>query len=900
MTASAVDLELRVGSSLATAPRSSFLVGGVIRVWAFVRDAQTRNLVPAPSIIFKVWNPQGAQVSYTGSQVGSTVPGVYWCDIPATLAGGWSIVCETRTTPPDSASVGVMVAAAEPDAVSRQSPPWVDRTSGLLVFPDNQPVEATSVLDLPTSSNPTGAEKILLVTPDGSKQTTLATLAQVAAQAGAAEAGAESGAIAGAAAAEPFADAAAEAAESAETAEAGALSARAGAEDAEASAQAAATAAQASASTARLVVATAAELTLSYPDATIAEVILDGHRNGTWRKYGAIGSGEWLRTSTATIYTLAARTDAMPPWEQADSPDAPPFFMRSPGGKLLTYLERSTGYFGVGAGLLLPSLAGADSGRAVVAWSRNRKPLLEWSVYRESWVLGRMEATLATIGTLRATTAVVPTIDMRAGGADGRMWPVACTPLGKILLGIEWDGTVVGRFDIASSMLAPDDVPTGLGQPDAHGVTALSGRLMRFQGRDEMGVARSYRARRTTPPVAIQEARGPLLLVHRDGQSLSVGRQGAGGGHTTAPLPHNLLMFNAGIRGVEGAALTASALTDFAPAAEVENATHGDTGMVAGARWYHARLLADGRPRRVMLLRSHGQGGSTIAQAQPGQTKFTNGETEARRAVAIAAEYGLRVECSDWSFNQGQSDPTLSKEDYLALLETYHAAYVASRRATTGQDYDPLMFIEPVCASRDEVFEGPLLAQIAFAAANPGAVFLTAPYYHLQGATGLADSVHYSGPGYALIGEYTWRARYMVRELGVAWTGVQPAGAVQVSGNVLSLPLTHPSGATLQFDTATLPDAFGTKGLRVVDATASITGVALAPVNATRTDLVVTLDGAPTSPVVGIRCAMDKVGSVTDRACAWANIRDNDATPSLAVPGQFLRNWVVPFLVTTE
>lgn len=553
----------------------------------------------------------------------------------------------------------------------------------------------------------------------------------------------------------------------------------------------------------------------------------------------------------------------------------------------------------------LTAVPGEDEGRRPVFVDQNGLPMQEWNQYRESMVFGRLEADDITADTVTGAVVVAPTVDMTtAAFGDEAAYPIATDENGVPILSARVDGTLIGKFDLADSVatpavLLPDAVPVALGQANPHGALALDTDLMRFQGQDEDGKPRSYRARRTDPPVAIEEARGGVDMIHIDGQSLTVGRQGMPLVMDTALLPHNVLMLNdGGIRGEEGDPISIAGVTDFIPAVEASNATHGDTGMLAGARWYHEKLVANGKPRRVMLVRSHGKGGTTIAQAQPGETKFENGVAEITKAHAIAAEYGLPLTAPWWLWNQGQSDETLSQADYLAALTTYHAEYVATRRGITGQTTGPLMFIEPVVASRDEIFEGPILAQVEFADANPTTVFLTAPYYHFQGDTGLADSVHLTGEGYALLREYSFRAAYEVLVNGVAWKGVRPAGALQVSSNILTVPLAHPSGAVLSFDTSTLPDAHGTKGLVLEADTATITNVALSPVDATTTNLVVTLDGPPTNPTPTLRYALDSAGSPTDRSKAWGNIRDDDDAESLAVPGEYLRNWCVPFRVT--
>ena len=186
-----VDLELRVGSSLVPEPRAPFLIGSVARVWATVRDTQTQVLAAAPSISFTVWNPQSAAVVYSGSQVGSIIPGIYWIDVPVNVAGGWSVVCYTHTTPNVIGSVSFDAEASDPESPVGVSVPWVDRRSGLVVFSDNQPVEATSLDDLPVIDEPTGSEKVVIVTPDGAGTTLLTTLVQIAVEAGARQAGAD-------------------------------------------------------------------------------------------------------------------------------------------------------------------------------------------------------------------------------------------------------------------------------------------------------------------------------------------------------------------------------------------------------------------------------------------------------------------------------------------------------------------------------------------------------------------------------------------------------------------------------------------------------------------------------------------------------------------------------------
>ena len=458
--------------------------------------------------------------------------------------------------------------------------------------------------------------------------------------------------------------------------------------------------------------------------------------------------------------------------------------------------------------------------------------------------------------------------------------------------------TESARRAAARAAVLPDAVPVGL-LKEPFGATQ-NGDLTRALARDD-GIA-SYLVRSDTKLVALEELRGPIKYIAHGGQSLANGggAQGADPEDRTnlvmAPLPHRGLMFGGpggGTRGTGEEEFDPATVNDFEPAAEVYSDNLGESQGTAMMQMLDARRIAEGEPRRLMVYRTHGKGGRTIAQLSKGTVPYANGVVQLQRAKEIAALYGYDLDASAWLWTQGETDRATgtTRAAYLAALQTLKADWQADVQSVLGSKVEPVLILDQLAAATNEDASDIALAQLDMVEA--GLAYISTPKYWLNGDYGYVDSVHLTALGYDVLGEMQALAyRRILEEGNTSYRGLRPLSAT-LTGDTIDIVFDVLPGRILKFDT-TLLTAATDRGFVYRDATssASISSVAIVADDTVR----ITLDAMPSGANPTIEYAFVGGSNTTGRARAWGNLRDDGETAqSQVVPALVLHQWCVVF-----
>lgn len=381
-------------------------------------------------------------------------------------------------------------------------------------------------------------------------------------------------------------------------------------------------------------------------------------------------------------------------------------------------------------------------------------------------------------------------------------------------------------------------------------------------------------------------AREKLVYLPANGQSTVVGGgltystlAGEPGIVSVIPRTPYSLMFNTGLLGVQGSALSEASLVDFVPAVEEWYlGAYGETPGSGLMAQLHALSVAGGAVG-PMVFRTHGQAGRRIDELDKagGLNPYENGLKELNQAIAIALGYGYEIECPYVFWEQGEADRSAGttkasyKSQFLQLLSDYR------------NDFDAVL-------PDDAPQVGMIIGQLCAATGGSGSVISVAHYELARDTSGvllacpnyvfdMVDAVHFTAAANALRGEY----------YGKCWSrgatqALMPTNISRV-GTSITLNLTPKSGS-LVVDTTTLPEATD-YGFTYVGA--NITAVSIT--DAETGQVTITLDASSGGT---LRYAYSGPGA-TGRSGAWGNLCDEDDVPSLTSPGRMLRNWTAIF-----
>jgi len=384
----------------------------------------------------------------------------------------------------------------------------------------------------------------------------------------------------------------------------------------------------------------------------------------------------------------------------------------------------------------------------------------------------------------------------------------------------------------------------------------------------------------------VQSACDSTDVVHLliTGQSLS---NGYGSAVQSVMQPHGNLSFNTGVRA------GAIGLTGFIPLVETWDGAHGETiasGManLAGDLW-----AAAGFDARTFLVSAHGADGFNYSKVKKGTPAYVTGMAQVMAGLASATALGQTYEVRAMAVIHGESDhidyPPEGNTGYAASLLEWRADYEADIQAMTGQTAPVRFFYCQVSswtaygAAHSRIPE----QQRVVALENSDRFYLVGPKYFLQ----YTDGVHLTGEATRLLGEYYGKALRRVYLDGLAWAPLGPTGATIQNGVEVVVDFAVPT-PPLVFDEVAVTNP-GNFGFVFTDGSGNPPAISTVAVTGP-TQVTVTLGGPPGPQARLLYAALGQPGAAAGPTTGpRGNLRDSDATPSLAGPP--LYNWAVHF-----
>jgi hypothetical protein len=398
--------------------------------------------------------------------------------------------------------------------------------------------------------------------------------------------------------------------------------------------------------------------------------------------------------------------------------------------------------------------------------------------------------------------------------------------------------------------------------------------------------------------------------VMANGQSLSVGSQGTPSIWGN-PNPDYVLMPYTGPASDVRLSLTTSAgAADVLSSGEITDivamdsrsgtvsVTYGQTPVETLCSAMHDDVMQHlgFAPRLVGM--TLGVGGIALADLVKGTQAYTNTQVAITDVKAEALGKGWRYWLPAVYWRHGESDA--ANATYESGMVSYRTDFNTDSKAITGQASD-IWFIMAQPSSFANGQDAAVRAMLALHVNQPTAFVLSHPSYMLdyniidEALSSDDDNVHLSARGYAMDGEYAykaWRKTIFGKE---RWEPLRPLSAVR-SGADIDITFAVPV-EPLVIDTDTVTERAGTvKGFQYTDDSSP---PAISSVTVTGSDTVrVTLASIPTGANQKIRYALNGHVATSPRVASErprGNLRDSDTTRARFDPSLTLYNWCVHF-----
>ena len=276
-----------------------------------------------------------------------------------------------------------------------------------------------------------------------------------------------------------------------------------------------------------------------------------------------------------------------------------------------------------------------------------------------------------------------------------------------------------------------------------------------------------------------------------------------------------------------------------------------------------------------MLGSNNGQGSASILILGPGSPTFDAAMSQVASAKDIADSQGRTYRFQAVSWVQGESDNTMSKDDYKSSLFNLSNNYNLIGKTSAGQDND-VAFITSQVSSNS--LPNVALAQLE-ASEEDELITLSTPLYFFEY---FSDGVHIVSESAKQLGGYMALAYKKVVVDGKKWVPVKPLSH-SVSGNDVTITFNTPA-PPLAFDT-TIVAAQANYGFAAFEVDGT-TPIAISQVALSGVDKVVITTATPV-PIGGkITYALPPIGK--------GNLRDSQGNTVIYL-GLPMHNWCVLF-----
>ncbi len=414
---------------------------------------------------------------------------------------------------------------------------------------------------------------------------------------------------------------------------------------------------------------------------------------------------------------------------------------------------------------------------------------------------------------------------------------------------------------------------------------------------DSLGVERTYYTRSDkTQLAAIEATAGPVHIILLTGESTASGGSPNGTplNMTSAIETHRCLMLSGGGGGVMADPLLTdfdpASVNDFEPVKESGADGRGETPLTACVNWRDYQILADNRPRKTFVVRTHAKRGATLAQIVKGTAPYANGIAEATRIVEMFRDVYKRTCIVDAVFCiTGVNDRVAgtSRASITSQLVTMQANYDTDLKAVTAQTANiPLVISQLRAPSSGSYSANVALGQLDAVELDDTKIQIFMSEHELQGAYGMADSVHDFSPGYDVRGVYIGKWLYDVKDaaIPVTYKGMRFRSIAVVDTTHVDVRFWVPV-EPIVINTTRLPD-FGQAGFRYTSTQGGVTVTAAAVQTVDTIRLTLSGDiGAHTNRFIGFADVETGASDQTDRSKVWGNVCDSDARVTAIIPG---------------
>ena len=289
---------------------------------------------------------------------------------------------------------------------------------------------------------------------------------------------------------------------------------------------------------------------------------------------------------------------------------------------------------------------------------------------------------------------------------------------------------------------------------------------------------------------------------------------------------------------------------------------------------------------RVVAITHHGVPGYAIAQLNQGTTPYNNSLTAVSQAWANAASEGRGIRMVGTLWTQGESDYTMTSDEYEAELIQLQEDYQADIQAITGVT-GTLPLITSQCGKWSAGYSGVAVAQFRASVDYPGRVICALPLYLTDHS---ADWGHLTNTGSRRLGEYYGKVINEMIENGGTWRPLSPI-SIRRSGTMITIKC-HVPVPPIVVDTATL-GAVDNYGFTVIK-DSDETEVSINSVSVSGSDTIIINLVSDPGEKIRVTYALEGYGVIETHRYSWGNIRDSDTTTGIADDGP-LYNWLVLF-----